>query len=292
VLADTVINGITWGNAFTVSGGPNWVFGGWLSFCPRGSVLVQQFSGSQYGYVSDVCQPISAPGLTWGSKVELSIYDFYWGRSCPYGSFMLAGDSSWPFGYCQPIQAPGLTWGPLVRIGPSPYFSQSRCPAGSFLNIYIRTNAVDQYCQSLSVATPPPPPPPPPTTRKPPTISGSATCTTGVAQSYTVTSVDSDPTALIHYGFDWTGGTTVSQWVPLSATDAEGTSETVSHTWTTNGAHRFAVEAVDSSGNASGWATLNVVCTPKAICPDICPNGYQVQSGQCVFVGCPGGVCS
>lgn len=90
-----------------------------------------------------------------------------------------------------------------------------------------------------------------------PVISGP---TTGIAgTSYTFSFVSADPdNDEVKYGVDWTGGTTVTQWVPGSGFVADEISQNGSKSWSTPGTYTFKVKAEDIKGGVSEWTSYTI----------------------------------
>ncbi len=91
----------------------------------------------------------------------------------------------------------------------------------------------------------------------PPTITGPVTGSVGTSYTFTVTATDPDNDT-IRYGIDWDRNGTVDEWLPALGFVASGTSQTVSHLWTTTGPKTFQALTADSNGATSGWTTHTI----------------------------------
>lgn len=87
-----------------------------------------------------------------------------------------------------------------------------------------------------------------------PTITGLTSGNTGTTYNFGVVSTDSDGDT-ITYIVDWTGtgsGTSDSNYT------ASGTKQTKSHSWSSAGTYTFRVQAKDSKGATSSWASYTI----------------------------------
>lgn len=112
-----------------------------------------------------------------------------------------------------------------------------------------------------------------PTNRPPsnPSITGPTEGYAGVSYNFSASSTDPDNDT-VRYGVDWSGGTTVTQWIPATGFVADETPQTGSKIWTTPGVYSFKVKAQDSKGADSGWTTHTIT-----ILADRCTN---ISGGQ------------
>lgn len=92
-------------------------------------------------------------------------------------------------------------------------------------------------------------------------VGGTGVCTTNVPYTITMTAVDPNADTL-RYGVDWDGNGTVDQFVPTSGYVPSGTSQSVSRTFSTDGAKSIKVFAQNSHGLISGWTSYSVTCSP------------------------------
>lgn len=90
-----------------------------------------------------------------------------------------------------------------------------------------------------------------------PTIVGPIVGSVGTPYTFTVTSTDPDNDE-VRYGVDWDKNGTVDEWLPALGFVASGTSQTVTHTWTTTGPKTFQALTADKNGALSGWTTHTI----------------------------------
>lgn len=113
--------------------------------------------------------------------------------------------------------------------------------------------------QAISFSFVAAPPSSPPTT---PTVTYQNPSLVNTPVDFTVTSTDADGDN-IRYGFDWDRNNTIDEWVPSVGYVSSGTSQTVSHTWSTTGYKYFNAKTQDINNNYSTQVlkSINIVST-------------------------------
>lgn len=101
--------------------------------------------------------------------------------------------------------------------------------------------------------------PPPNTAPNMPSISGPSTGVRNQSLAFTFVGTDPQSPDTIRYQIDWDRSNTVDEYAPATGYIANGTAQTVNHTWTTTGTKNFQVRTQDQYGLYSAWATSSVV---------------------------------
>ncbi|MEK7068927.1 MAG: hypothetical protein AAB947_00930, partial [Patescibacteria group bacterium] len=156
-------------------------------------------------------------------------------------------------------------------------------------------------CRAPSCVLPPPP------VISTPVIIERDQCIVDSSSLYTLTSRSSVSFAMLRHGIDWDNDGDWDEWTPFAL---QNTTQTISHTWPTPGAHTFRVIAEDASGNRSAPRSFTAVCTGSSCTPvprhcigsggwtnsscntfNACPVGTICQDpgGVCVSASCPDG---
>lgn len=98
-----------------------------------------------------------------------------------------------------------------------------------------------------------------------------------VNTSYDFTATATDPDSdTVRYGFDWNGDTLVNEWAPAAGYVPSGTSQTVSHSWSSVGYKSINVYAQDSRSMTSSARTVQIRIISAADC--IAPWGSVVMN--------------
>lgn len=91
------------------------------------------------------------------------------------------------------------------------------------------------------------------------TVAEGSACAVGTPYTLSFSATDPDGDA-IRYAVDWNNDGFSDQLVPAVGTSPSGTVLTASRTYVTAGTKTVRVMAIDSHGNASGWATKSFSC--------------------------------
>lgn len=94
-------------------------------------------------------------------------------------------------------------------------------------------------------------------------LSGNASCVIERPLAITMTSTDPDGNA-VRYAIDWNGDGSADQFVPSSGHVPSGTPQTASRTHATTGMKTVAVQAQDSTGMLSDWASISFSCAQSS----------------------------
>ena len=111
----------------------------------------------------------------------------------------------------------------------------------------------------------------------PPVIAGPQTGAPNTSYTYTFRGTDPDVGDKIHYGIDWDNNGTVDQWLPTTAIDVSGTTESQPNNWSSVGTKTFQALTEDKSGARSGWTSYSVdIELVQHSCVGILPNNTSI----------------
>ena len=114
-----------------------------------------------------------------------------------------------------------------------------------------------------------------------PVITGPIAGIVDTNYNFTIVAADPDGDRLL-YGVDWDNNNIIDQWMPGAGFVNSGVSQAATRQWPTTGTKTFKVNACDSNGSCSGFAshTITLSSVPVFSCTGVAPANATLVSGD------------